>query len=153
MVSLSLESIARSEEDQSKGLVNLEVAWCIEDACDYPPNATENLAENFINTVSTEESWEGCVKAEVLIAQQSFQASLWDRRVKAWATQGWSWPSTLLKIVSDAEDALAGAAAPASLCQKSLNDTEGSPRLGASWAVVQSPLPQPLREEGIWSRL
>lgn len=74
----------------------------------------------FVNTVSTEESWEGCVMAQVLIAQQSFQASLLDPRAKAWATQGQFWPSTLLKIVSDAEAALAGAAAPASLCQNPL---------------------------------
>ena len=71
----------------------------------------------FVNTVSTEESWEGCAKAEVLIAQQSFQASLSDPRAKAWATQGRFWPSPLLKIRSNAEAALAGAAAPASLCK------------------------------------
>lgn len=118
MVSLFLKSMARLEKGKSKGLVNLGVAWCFEDACDCPSNTTENLVRTFfVNTVSTKESWEGCVKAKVLMAQQSFQASLSDPKAKAWATQGWFWPSTLLKIINDAEAALAGAAAPASLCQ------------------------------------
>lgn len=36
---------------------------------------------------SVEESQEGCVMAEVFIAQQTFQDSLSDPRAKAWATQ------------------------------------------------------------------
>lgn len=116
MVSLILKYIARSEKDKSKGLVNPEVAWHAEDACDCPSNATENVMENFVHTVSTEESWERYIKTEVLIAQQSFQVSFSDPKVKAGTTQRQFWPSTLLKTVSDADVALAGAAAPASLC-------------------------------------
>ncbi|KAK2531269.1 hypothetical protein Q9966_008606 [Columba livia] len=65
--------------------------------------ATENVMENFVHTVSTEESWEGCIKTEVLIAQQSFQVSLSDPKVKAGTTQRQFWPFILLKTTSSAK--------------------------------------------------
>lgn len=40
MVSLFSKSAARSEKDMSEGLVNLGVACCTEEACDYQSNAT-----------------------------------------------------------------------------------------------------------------
>lgn len=89
MFFLFFKSIVRLEKGKCKGLVNLGVARCVENVCDYPFNATENLAENFFlsRQSSVEESQEGCVMAEVFIAQQTFQDSLSDPRAKAWATQ------------------------------------------------------------------
>lgn len=84
---LFLKSIAGLEKGKSKGLVNLGVAWCVEDACDYPSNATEYLVNFFLSMQSPQKSPGKIVEAEVLIAQQSFQASLSDPRGKAWATQ------------------------------------------------------------------
>lgn len=100
--------------------------------------------------MSTQSPWRSPGKVvprlKVLLAQHSFQALISALRTEAWAAQGRFWPSIFLEIVSDAEPALAGHAAPASL-----NDTEGS--LRGSLRSCYATSPSSALEERVLSKL